>query len=731
MAEKNIPSVKKGVQSIVRLNTLFQQTIDSNNTGAARARELDKINQEVEDIISKDLTSIDEYTGDETTKFIIKSMNTRDKNQTNDIKSIQDIFEKDSDNILSAFQQKYKNVNAQYDDFTILSKNLFELQEALSTTRDAIVTSDDLSSLISRTIRLSDKTENSSEHAGYLGAIEELERKFKLPQKIKNHIIPNTLRFGKYYVYTVPYSELFTEHVRRKFNREGVKESMVVESFTADQVTEQMADVISSNKTTSAHVMETMNSYLEHIEIIPDNVPLMEASEAGIDEMLKMKLDAAQKEDSKKSKKQNAPGFSEGTFDPNDKENDFSAIRDCYIQLIDPRKIIPVKIMNETIGYYHIIEEAAVKKKSPFTNSFSLNSANSNPDETENRFLDALSSQIVQSFGKKYLEANAKFKDLILGAIQYHDIYKKKLKFQFIPVDYITEFSINQDEEGEGQSMLLAPMFYAKLYLALLVFKMISIISKSNDTKINYVRTGLEKDVSNKVQELARTIRSRNVNFSDLMSHSSIMNKVGAAREIFMPVGSQNERGIEFDILSGQNVELNTELMEMLRSSFINATGVPSVIMNYVNEADYAKTLVMANAKFLTRVVSLQMDFNPSITELYKKVILYSSKDIISEEATRQFEYKLSPPKALNTMNTADLINNVDQTVAFVVKAITGENASPSELDNMVKDKIYLEIAKDMMPMLPWASIESMYQDAKVEAEKRMMETQAKKNEDE
>jgi len=38
-------------------------------------------------------------------------------------------------------------------------------------------------------------------------------------------------------------------------------------------------------------------------------------------------------------------------------------------------------------------------------------------------------------------------------------------------------------------------------------------------------------------------------------------------------VGRSGERGIEFDILQGQDIPLNTDLMEMLRNNMISGTG--------------------------------------------------------------------------------------------------------------------------------------------------------------
>ena len=409
----------------------------------------------------------------------------------------------------------------------------------------------------------------------------------------------------------------------------------------------------------------------------------------------------------------------DGTVDLNSKDNDFSSIKECYIKLIDPRKIIPIKVLDETIGYYYIHETDLKVRKSPFSMNIKLTPGSTDIRDAENAFLSKITDKIVKSFNRKFLETNAKFKDLILNSLIYNDVYNKQLKFQFIPVDHITEFKVNPDENGNGTSIILPSLFYAKLYLALLIFKMITIITKSNDQKIYYVKqSGLDNNVSNKIQDVARSIKEKNINFMDLMNYNSMVTKVGAAKDVFMPIGRSGERGIEFDVLAGQDVQLNTDLMEMLRTSFINATGVPSVIMNYINEADYAKTLVMANAKFLSRIVNHQLDLNPSITELYQKILMYSST--LTPEIIAEFDFSLAAPKALDTTNMSDLISNADQVIAFMIKTLTGENASPSDSDNIFKDILYKKLAKEILPMLPWNNADKVFEDAKVELQKTL-----------
>jgi hypothetical protein len=603
----------------------------------------------------------------------------------------------------------------------MICSQLYELDEAVLSTRDAILTSDDVSQSVSRTLKFKNSGDNDKRKDSYVGLVENMEKKFKLISKLKNHIIHKTLQYGKYYAYTIPYSELFTRYYQSKVKSQlkGGGSTYTLESASDDFIKSfrDEAHIV----TPIGSIKQNFNKYIENIEIYNDEtaIPVVEGVELAelIDnEAFKKQADINIKKAEKNSRNKKQTVFADGIIDPNNKDMDFSAIKGCYVKLIDPRKIIPVQILDQVIGYYYIHDTNIEINKSPFTTTIKINPQN-NTGDVENMFLSKVTEKIVKAFDKKFLENNSKFKELILNALTYNDLYKKQIKFQFIPIDYMTEFTINQDEEGNGTSVLIKSLFYAKLYLALLIFKMMTIISKSNDTKIYYVKqSGLDANVVNKVQEVARTVKDRQINFMDLLNYNSMISKIGANKEIFMPVGRSGEHGIDFDILAGQDVQLNTDLMDMLRTGFISATGVPSVIMNYINEADYAKTLVMANAKFVGRVVNNQLDFNDSITEFYKKIIKFSTD--IPVEMISEFEFVLNPPKSLNNMNMSDLVSNADSSITFMIKAKTGENASPSESDNKVKDLVYNQMAREFLPMLPWNTIDQVFDDAMVELQK-------------
>ena len=214
----------------------------------------------------------------------------------------------------------------------------------------------------------------------------------------------------------------------------------------------------------------------------------------------------------------------------------------------------------------------------------------------------------------------------------------------------------------------------------------------------------------------------------DLLNYNSIISKIGQYKELFIPVGRSGDRGIEFDVIGGQDVQLNTELMEMLRTNMINGTGVPSVIMNYINEADYAKTLTMANSKFIGRIVSLQSDFNTPITEMYKMIMKHSNISI-PPDLINSFEYKLNQPKSLNTTNLAEMISNADAVAQTSVRTIIGEGSNDEDTA-VLKDILYKKLMRDFLPMIDWGRIDELYEESNIELAKLKSEKSSDNSDD-
>lgn len=747
MAENNKNINKDTIKKdLVKLNDTIRDlssNISTNISGVSDVHnaELQRLNKEVDRIINSELSNTKSITSDDMSTFMVKLFNDFDNRTKTETKTLNDIFENDGAGLYQFFQQRYQNQNLLYEDLEMICSQLFELEEAIMTTRDAIVTADDISTTVSRTIRFKHTTGNEDVD-DYINTVVELENRLKLLTKLKNMVIPQTLKFGTYYVYCCPYSKLFQEQYERK-----VKNKMVTtplsESIDADFIKELNQDFTSKNmgitlenvgKTkVNDKLTEITKEYTDNIEIYNETVsiPLLE----GVDITELVDNDEFKKARDRVMKKYGPPSSSvDGTVDINKKKNQFDNIAGCYIKYIEPKRMIPVKILDTTVGYYYIHSTDFQVNKSPFSTTIKVTNITSgqqyqNNEDVETMFLSKVADKIVKSFDKKFLETNAKFKDLIFNALLYNNMYEKQIKFQFIPADYVVEFKVNEDAEGNGQSCLSKALFYAKLYLALLIFKMVSIVSRSNDQRIYYVKnSGMDTNITNKIQEVARSVKGRQINFMDLLNYNSIISKIGAFKEIFIPVGRSGERGIEFDILQGQDIPLNTDLMESLRNNMITSTGVPAVMMTtQIHDVDFARTLVMLNAKFTGRVISYQLDLNGPTTELYKMIIRHSNTSI-PDEIIESFEFTFNPPKTLNTMNLSDILNNTDQVVGYMLKIITGENADQTPESNRIKDEVYKELSKHYLPMLDWASAEEAIKNAKIRIAQEDMEKKVNSN---
>ena len=753
--EKDIEKISKRITTIGKTYNELMDQISHSTTGSNRDREkeIDQISKELDRVISSEIDTLTKLTGNEISTFLVKLFN--DEGQTTSsghIKSMEDLFRADDNAMVSYFTSKQKEKRVLYNELDMIASQLYELKEAILVIRDSIITSDDISKTISRQISFDDKTDEELENASANKQVEGLEKKFKLHKKIKNFIVPKTLNYGEYFVYTIPYSELFKKFAEDKQKRmNGVMESHTVADIlkTMDKGSEitpamEMATVISNNLRSNvrkdangravdkipsnSEISKVTESILQRIEVYNENVPLPVMEGEALDELAEFKA-LANKSMKDAEKRSTAKGakFADGVTSK--KDTDFSFVtNDVYMKMIDPTKIAPIEIMDTCIGYYYAYE-VNDDVLQPFSNTIKIVDAALINKETERTFLNQLTSKVVQAFDKPFLQKNEKFRELILSSLMYEEMYKKKVRFQFIPADYITKFSINEDDEGNGQSVLKDSLFYAKLYLALLIFKIIQILTKSSDTRVYYVRnSGLDADVMNGIQEAARQVKAKQINYYDIMNPVTSTSKLGNNNEIFIPYGRSQEKGMEFDILAGQDIQLNTDLMEMLKQAYINATGVPSVIMQYINEADYAKTLVMANSKFVGRVISLQADFNDALTDLYKKLLRFSTD--MDEALIESFEFKFVSPKTINTQNMNDLTAATDQVVQYMIQSFMGANSDAGEIGNRLRDRLTKELSQYFLPTLPWGELKAMAERIMLELQKEDYDNKLKNGED-
>lgn len=762
---------KKGVSGLLNQlsNTLY---------GTNMRDETDDINDRFNDIMSGEINKLT-GNGSNTFDTFLGKIYSSDRNES--LRALDTISSKhlqlDNLGIVNPSEfltEQYKNRLLKQADAAEIANQLIELREAKEIMRDAIISADVTSGRINRQITF-EKSTTTEPEKDYMSLIESVEKKFNTPKLIKDFIVDNTLSYGTYYVYVIPYYELFNNFARRfKSSRDprfgknrffesvdegtgnitiepifesvlenGRKEKLPKDSFFEEAV-DEIAKVISTESDNSydmkKQIGEDVRTLLtDRITINMDDLPIPilengidyyrdyaeEYFEDGIYESAgekkkkksakpKTKSDEKAKEFLTKYSDGDKKGIQDGFYhDEKSEKDEFTEddIKDCYIKMIPPTRMIPIQVMGETLFYLYIQTDDAVSLNTIL--SYTSIIKQKDPSNRINAFVDDIADRIVSKFDKAFVKDNIEFRKTIVAALEYYDLSNTKIHFQLIPKDYIVEFKINTDIDGNGHSMLEPSLFYAKLYLMLLMFNIVTILTKSNDEKINYIRTsGIDKNTFNKAQDIMRQKQSRRVTLNDLFSYTSIINKVGSGSEIYMPLGRNGEKPVESEILQGQDVQLHNDLMEWLRTAYILGTNVPSAIMNYLNEADFAKSIETANTKMNGRIINYQIDFNDPLSELYQKLLKYSTN--MPDEVISTVRCTLPQPKGTSNLAKQEIINNYQTLQDFLVRLYFGENSE----EDQRKEIFIREIAELHLPMINFSAIDEIYKKSALDPKK-------------
>ena len=772
---KKPPKDRKFNTAIGNLSNTIKD-LSSSIYGTQNDDTIDIMNAQFQSILDYEITSLKgsgSNSTDDMTSFISKLY---DKNKREN--KLSEIFNNeltsmtlgsDDTTIGSFLTSVYQNKMIKQSDIHDIANQLIELKEAVNTMRDAIVTADIVDGRINREITFKGITDEETER--YRSIIHTVEKRFEIQEKIKNFIVKEGLTSGEYYVYCIPYSAIFNDFMKNKskYNTSSlysyesagdlkpIQEAMLegdrsyvnlgcdddeslsefMESCYEDFEYDKNAYPQFSNEGEFHESFnEDLKDILSRVSVINADIPLP-VMEEGVETVKEFRNEFVNEsgdafmetrkdlqpddtfmkfmKDTKGQKRKD--DSSEGIYSGTKKVDDFKDVKDCYIKMLEPTRVCEIKMMDEVIGYFYIKTDTMTPLNGVLSST--LYQTKFNQKRSEHDIVSDIAGRIIQKFDKKFLKENPKFKKLIVEALNFYDLSEQSVKFQFVPKEYMVAFKIDKDIDGNGTSMLEGSMFYAKLYLMLLLFKIMSIIVYSNDTKVNYIKqSGIDKNLINKVQQIAIQKQARTINIFDLFNYTTLINKIGNGNELFIPVGRSGDRPMETDILSGQEVQLNSELMELLRNSYILGTGVPAAILNYLNEADFAKSIEVANTKFNGRVVNYQLDFNVGIGELYRKILKYSTN--IPEDVIDSIDVSLIQPKGGQNNIKSEAVGNITTIIDFITKLYFGESSS-EEGDEIVIRKFNIRLAKLYLPMLNFEEIETELQKAKIDAEEEKL----------
>lgn len=767
-SNKKQPDDNKRISALDQVAHRLLSTID---TSFNEREVLNAKDRRIQDILDNELSLAQGVSQGSIIDFVSTFTSNKTKHQnTNQLGELDssEIFTKDLSNVFGYFQEMYKNRYIELADLKFITKFIPAIGEAVKTTLDSIVGSDDMTTSVTRNLVFNDAM-TPDEKSRVESEILRIENDEKLLKKLRNVVYRKTLVSGNHYIYCPPYKELFQEYDRllkagvirngvitqqnsgsRKSEGIGkhtgfnLNHSGVMGSAKEAVNIEAIVENFSEAKIFDEKELKTFKANLEGLHITTDESPFLSDAIESIaaleryNDIYSSDLNGyastfggigALNEDIYKT--------SDGTMDPTVKGSKFNTVG-TYIKYIDASKIVPVKVYNQIIGYFHVHDTTASKKMQSINNQdnmligsvnlFANININDNKKESAVKMItDVISDGILSNFNNRFVNNNSEFKKLIADCIVANGLINNNMNIQFIPANHIIPFVINENEDGIGESILTDALFPARLLLDLLISKLLLYMNKSGNRTLAFVRKGpIDVNSSNHIQRVLRQLQESNITFGDLLSTNLSFSKFAPYGNLQIPTARNGDRLVDFEIQEGQQVDLNTDLENWLEKLAIMGTGVPSVILEYTDAADYAKSIVTANIKFAGRVAAFQSDLEEPTTELYKRLIINSSlPEELKNKTLRGFKFSLPRPRVISNSNMSDYLGSMQQVAQTLADLYLGQDDGSDPNAQKIRNVFIRDTVIDHLPIIDWKAAQNRLENAKLEVAK---ETELKDN---
>ena len=152
-------------------------------------------------------------------------------------------------------------------------------------------------------------------------------------------------------------------------------------------------------------------------------------------------------------------------------------------------------------------------------------------------------------------------------------------------------------------------------------------------------------------------IKRSNFNIRQIENMNSILNIIGKYNDFVIPLGPSGDPPVQLEVMQGQDIQPNTELLDKLEEECINSVDVPLDLINSRYSVEFATQITSSNIKFLRHCIlrqeKLEYYFSRIITCIYNSE--YDENVVI--------KCTLPQPLFLNIQNLNNVMENVRNNV--------------------------------------------------------------------
>lgn len=389
----------------------------------------------------------------------------------------------------------------------------------------------------------------------------------------------------------------------------------------------------------------------------------------------------------------------DGLYNSNKAKSKINSMNGCIVKILNRERVTPIILNDICLGYYYWeLDDNAALFEDRFVTTGVVNTINglrsngrSEAFDSMNRretLLRNIANNLADKIDNKFVNDNQDLKKEIYYILKYNDSFNasagstNNIRVSYIPPEDIHHIYFELDQNtGRGISDLSLSLIPAKLWVAIYITNCLAVMTRGNDKRVYYVRQSVESNISKTLLKTINEIKKSNFGIRQIENINSVLNITGRFNDYIIPRGADGQSPIEFEVMPGQQVEIKTDLLNLLEESAINVTGVPIEIIQNRQSPDYAMQLTMSNSKFLRFVYTRQGAFQKAIAPLYTKI--YDIEYTCNEQIT----VTLPPPLFINVTNTNQLIVNTSDYCDNITNIIMAD-----EQDEVVKAKFAKEL---------------------------------------
>ena len=231
----------------------------------------------------------------------------------------------------------------------------------------------------------------------------------------------------------------------------------------------------------------------------------------------------------------------------------------------------------------------------------------------EDIYKDILLEYINQGLSVKDLGYISKDIDsVICKYLFFNNLKKKKIKFLYLPSEFLTYFAFHYDKNNMGISILSKLKTSLEQYMTIKICNILAALDNAISKKIITVRAQDEKLLShiNHLPKFLDDIKEAYVNkntpkFSispDSISSSAVKSSLSVKVE-----GMQGSFDITSENVSSQNNLVDNELFENSRREVITGLGIPPSAINALGEHEYSRSVAGSSILFANKIEKEQM----------------------------------------------------------------------------------------------------------------------------